>query len=106
MRPNTVRTVAKERFSYPLRLRFARSAWRDLRSESEAGNLMRLPDARWRTPEIFPQLQAITRSSHRAARTGRTARHAGFSADRGGHQCIGGVALTRIAIDAAGKRAG
>ena len=30
MRPNKVRTVAKERFSYPLRPRFARSGKRDL----------------------------------------------------------------------------
>jgi len=30
MRPNKVRTVAKERFSYPLRPGFARSASRDL----------------------------------------------------------------------------
>jgi hypothetical protein len=57
--PNTVRTVAKERFSYPLRPRFARSAWWDLKGESTAGNLTPLPDARWGTPEISLQLQAI-----------------------------------------------
>ena len=32
MRPNKVRTVAKERFSYPLRPRLARSGMRDLAS--------------------------------------------------------------------------
>jgi hypothetical protein len=44
--------VAKERFSYPLRPRFARSASRDLRGETGAVNLTSVPDCRWRGSEI------------------------------------------------------
>jgi hypothetical protein len=44
MRPNRVRTAAKERFSYPLRPRFARWRKRVLTDGSEAVNPMSFLD--------------------------------------------------------------
>ena len=76
MRPNKVRTVAKERFSYLLRPGFARSAWCDLPAETGAVNLTSVPGGRWRTPEISMQLEVITGSSRRDAPAGTAARPA------------------------------
>jgi len=67
MRPTMVRTVAKERFSYLLRLRFARSAARDLLGKSGAVNLLRLPRGRLHKSGISLGLQWIPGSSLRDA---------------------------------------